>query len=395
MKINTTINRYVFLELIPPFLVNLVFFSFIFLMTQILEITNLVVNYGISPWSVILLLFYTLPFFLQFIIPLSVMMAVLLTFLRLSKDNEITAMKSGGVSLYGLVPPVLLFCLTAGFVTAFMSLYGLPKGRLAFKDLAIKVVASNLDIGLKERTFNDRFDGITLYVNKMDIRTKTLIDVFIEDQRSEEIINTVTAPKAKLISDPENFIFRLMLLNGTINQVDLDKRAANTIHFDTYEMSLNLKQTMTKHRAEGPKDEEEMTLFELREYVKNRKERDDKYYLALMEFYKKFSIPSACFALGILALPLGIHSKTANRTFGIGLGLAFFLLYYILLSAGWVFGEAGVYPPLIGMWVPNIVMGSIGVYMLIRTARERPTKLELILTLYHRIRSRFGLSDST
>ncbi len=392
MKINTTINRYIFVELIPPFLVNLVFFSFIFLMTQILEITNLVVNYRISPWSVILMLFYTLPFFLQFIIPLSVMMAVLLTFLRLSKDNEIVAMKSGGISLYGLVPPVLLFCLSAGIVTAFMSLYGLPKGRLAFKDLAIKVVASNLDIGLKERTFNDRFDGITIYVNKMDIRTKTLIDVFIEDQRSEEITYTMIAPKAKLVSDPENFIFRLKLFNGTINQVDLKRRSANTIYFDSYEMSLNLKQKVAQHRAKGPKDEEEMTLFELREYVKTSKKKDDKFFLALMEFHKKFSIPSACIALGILALPLGIQSKTTNRFFGIGLGLVFFLMYYILLSAGWVFGEAGIYPPLIGMWVPNVVMGSIGIYMLIRTARERPTKLELILKIYHRIRSRIDES---
>ena len=393
MKINTTINRYIFVELIPPFLVNLVFFSFIFLMTQILEITNLVVNYRISPWSVILMLFYTLPFFLQFIIPLSVMMAVLLTFLRLSKDNEIVAMKSGGISLYGLVPPVLLFCLSAAILTAFMSLYGLPKGRLAFKDLAIQVVASNLDIGLKERTFNDRFDGITIYVNKMDIRTKTLIDVFIEDQRSEKITNTVIAPKAKLVSDSENFIFRLKLFNGTINQVDLGRRSANTIYFDSYEMSLNLKQKVAQHRAKGPKDEEEMTLFELREYVKTRKKKDDKFFLALMEFHKKFSIPSACIALGILALPLGIQSKTANRFFGIGLGLVFFLMYYMLLSAGWVFGEAGIYPPLIGMWVPNVVMGSIGIYMLIRTARERPTKLELILKIYHRIRSRIDESE--
>jgi lipopolysaccharide export system permease protein len=67
-------------------------------------------------------------------------------------------------------------------------------------------------------------------------------------------------------------------------------------------------------------------------------------------------------------------------------------MYYMLLSAGWVFGEAGIYPPLIGMWVPNVVMGSIGIYMLIRTARERPTKLELILKIYHRIRSRIDES---
>jgi lipopolysaccharide export system permease protein len=62
-------------------------------------------------------------------------------------------------------------------------------------------------------------------------------------------------------------------------------------------MSLNLKQKIAQHRAEGPKDEEEMTLFELREYVKTRKKKDDKFFLALMEFHKKFSIPSACFAL--------------------------------------------------------------------------------------------------
>ena len=96
-----------------------------------------------------------------------------------------------------------------------------------------------------------------------------------------------------------------------------------------------------------------------------------QYYLALMEFHKKFSLPSACLALGLLAMPLGIQSKSAKRSFGIGLGLFFFLAYYLILSAGFVFGEAGSYPPLIGMWAPNIVMGGIGCFLMVRCARER------------------------
>ena len=111
MKINTIINRYLLKEMMPPFVINLAFFTFIFLMTKILEITNLIVNYRVSLLNVLLMLIYSMPFFLEFIIPMSVMMAVLLTFLRMSGDNEIIALKSGGMSMYGLLPPVLLFCL--------------------------------------------------------------------------------------------------------------------------------------------------------------------------------------------------------------------------------------------------------------------------------------------
>jgi len=389
MRANKIIYRYIFWELIPPFLVNVVFFTFIFLMTKILEITNLIVNYRISLSVVLQMLMYSMPFFLQFIIPMSVMMSVLLTFLRLSNDNEIVALKSGGVSIYGLLPPVLVFCLMGHLLTSFMAIYGLPEGRMALKELAVKVIASNLDIGLKERTFNDRFDGVVLYVNKIDIKSKTLIDVFIEDSRNKQIVSTVVAPKARLVSDPEKFRFHFRLFNGSINQVDLERRSANMIHFDTYDLTIAPKKPLTTRRG-GPKDEEEMSIPELRQYVRKATKKDDRYYLALMEFHKKFSTPAACFALGILALPLGIQSKSARRTFGIGLGLIFFLFYYILLSAGWVFGEAGVYPPLIGMWVPNIVMGGIGIYLLIRTAGERTVKIDALISLHGKIRSIFA-----
>ena len=104
--------------MMPPFVINLAFFTFIFLMTKILEITNLVVNYRAGLFNVILMLIYSMPFFLVFIIPMSIMMAILLTFLRMSGDNEIVALKSGGMSMYRFLPPVFLFCplfLTAEF----------------------------------------------------------------------------------------------------------------------------------------------------------------------------------------------------------------------------------------------------------------------------------------
>lgn len=373
--------------MIPPFVINLLFFNFIFLLTKILDITNMIVNYRISLFHVMLLLIYSMPHFLEFVIPMSVMTTVLLTFFRLSSDNEIVALKAGGISIYKLLPPVLLFCLIGCILTGFMTIYGLPWGSLSFKKLTYEVALSNVNIGMKERTFNDNFEGIMLYMNKIDLKNKALIDIFIEDQRTRNIISTIVAPRGEMYSEPYKLLFHLRLHNGTINQVNIENKTVNSITFDTYDINLDLKKSVTKKK--GQKDEKEMSIAELNKYLKDTINKDAKYYAALIEFHRKFSIPFACFAFGLLGVPLGVQSKSAKRAFGLGFGLFFFLLYYLMLSAGWVFGEAGVYPPLIGMWMPNIVIGGIGLYLFVRTADDRPVMLNDLLYIFKKITSRF------
>lgn len=375
MRINTIVCRYIFKEMISPFLISLAFLMFVFLMIGILDITNLIVNYGASLGSILLLLIYSMPFFLEFIIPMSVMMAVLLSFLRLSSDNEIVALTAGGRSVYGLLPPVLILCLVGCVLTGLTAIYGLPKGRLAFSDLSRKVALSSFDAGLKEKTFNDSFDGIVLYVNHIDLKTKTFRDVFIEDHRTPDISSTVIAPRGRLFKNRDRLSFQLRLSGGSIHQVDTDRKTAQSIHFDTYDINLDLQRTVATS-DKGPKDEEEMSLAELNAYLREHaSRRDAQFYLTLMEYHKKFALPAACFALGLLAVPLGIRSRSSRKSFGVGLGLVFFLLYYLLLSAGWVFGESGRYPPIVGMWVPNIVMGGIGLFLIVRVANEGRFKI--------------------
>ncbi len=98
-----------------------------------------------------------------------------------------------------------------------------------------------------------------------------------------------------------------------------------------------------------------------------------------MEYHKKFSLPVACFVLGLIAVPLGIKTRFSKRSFGMVLGLFFFLIYYILMSAGWVLGESGVCPPVIGVWGPDFVVGAVGLYLLISSAKERPLKAIALL----------------
>lgn len=395
MKTNSIISRYIFQEMIPPFVINMVFFTFMFLMTRILEITDMIVNYGVNVWTIFKILGFTMPFFLQFIIPMSVMMAVLLAFLKMSSDNEIIALKAGGVSIYRLLPPVLLFALMGVFLTGATAIYGLPTGRTAMKKLLYEVAVNNSEIGLKPRTFNDAFNGVMLYVNRIEPSTRTLRDVFIEDQRSPDVVSTVVSPKGRLFSQPETGSFQLRLYNGSINQVDVRDRSAHTVQFETYDLRLDIQKSAGVHGG-GPKNQEEMNIPELLAYLKKAPKKDDRYYLTLMELHKKFSLPFSCLFLALLAVPLGIQSRHAKRSFGVGLGLIFFLFYYLMLSAGWVFGENGSYPPVVGMWVPNLVVGGIGLFLLIRNARERPVRIEFLLrtaATFKRWRQRSGPTD--
>lgn len=369
-----TISRYVFSELIPPFVMNLLFFMFVFLMRQILDITNMIVNYQVSTLVFFLMLLYSLPYFLVYIIPMSVMMSVLLTFLRMSGDNEIVALKAGGVSMYRLLPPVMTFAVFGMLTTAAMALYGMPWGKTSYEKLTLNVVRSNFNIGLKAHRFNNSFAGVMFYVNNIDFKSRELRDIFIEDNRESGVSSTVVAPRGYLFGGSDPYSFVLRLYSGLINQVHLENRSANAIRFGTYDIRLDLEKTISDDK-ERTKDEKEMTLPELIRCVREAGKKDKHYYSNLMELHRKFSIPFACIALAVLAVPLGIQSVSARRSGGLGIGLFCFLLYYLLLSAGTVAGEAGFVPPGVGMWVPNGIMGGLGIYFFIRTARDHPVAL--------------------
>lgn len=388
MKTLSLINKYIFKEFVPSFAVNVMIFTFIFLMAELIQITNWIVNYNINLSTILWMIFYQTPYFLIFVIPLSIMITVLLTFLKLSSQNEILAMRSGGISIYALLTPVGLFCLIGFVLTGFMTFYGQAWGRMALRELTIQVLSENVDIGLKERTFDDSFNGVTLYVNEINVSDKSLVDVFIEDNRQPNRVNTVIAPRGIIFNDPNNATAHLRLFNGSIHQTDLNEKTAHAIHFDTYEISLDTRRSADriKSKAKRPK---EMSMGELHRFVRDADNKDGRYYSMLLELQRRLSIPFGCFVLGLIAVPLGVQARSTKRSFGLVLGLLFFLIYNLLLSLGKVYGETGLYPPQIGMWLPNVIIGGLGIYFLIRTANERTLKLDAVYHWLQKLLSRW------
>jgi lipopolysaccharide export system permease protein len=368
------VNKYIFMELVFPFLNCLFFLTFVFLMTRIPEIANMVMNYNIHISSVLIMIVFTLPRFLEFTIPMSVTISILLTIMRMSGENEILALKAAGVSLYKLLPPVLGFCSMGIVLTLWMTLFALPWANLSLRQQRIEFARSSIDMALQERQFNSQIDNLMIYVSHVDIKTHTLKDVVIEDRRTKGVVSISAAPSGKLIHTEDSLLYTMRLYDGIINQVNFEHAWVNNIKFKNYDITIDLA-AMNRAAGEISKQFDEISLIELIRRISTGIK--DKAHLneALMELHEKFSIPFACLSLGLLAFSLGIQSSSLKRSSGFGLGVLFFLLYYFLLAAGWSAGESGTYPPFLGMWMPNIVPGSAGIYLLIRNAKDKPVRL--------------------
>jgi lipopolysaccharide export system permease protein len=109
-------------------------------------------------------------------------------------------------------------------------------------------------------------------------------------------------------------------------------------------------------------------------YLQNAIRQISKYSV---EIHKKFSIPVACIVFALIGAPLGIMARTGGLGAGAAYSIAFFVLYWIFLIGGETLADNLIVPPWIAMWSPNIVVGGIGGWLLVRMIKERDYSLTL------------------
>jgi lipopolysaccharide export system permease protein len=90
----------------------------------------------------------------------------------------------------------------------------------------------------------------------------------------------------------------------------------------------------------------------------------------LVEIYKKYSIPFACIVFVLIGAPLGIMARRGNMAVGGGISLVFFIIYWIFLIGGEELADRDMLSPFLSMWLANFIVGSFGIYLLVRTVKE-------------------------
>jgi lipopolysaccharide export system permease protein len=374
------IDRYLLRELIPPFFLGIIIFTFVLLMSQILRLMELIVNKGVPFFTVLKMIAFLLPSILVLTMPMSVFLTCIVTFGRWSSDNELTAVKSGGVGLMRLSLPVLAFSLATYLLTSYFIIYALPAGNQAFRRKMFEIVRSKASIGLQEKVFNDDFNGLVLYVNRIpETANPVMKGVIITDYRPEKRRPpqeplTIIAEEGWLVVDEDTQRVILRLHNGGIHSLSRDFRRYEKIDFRIHDLQLSLGEKMAG-ALNVPKGLREMSLSELSAKAAEYREQGVHSQGPQVEIHKKFAIPFATLIFGYLGIAMGVLFRRGEKLVSIAVSIGIAVIYYIFLLAGEPLGKQGKVSPFLSMWTANIFFAVLSAFLLWKAAKEKPSTI--------------------
>ena len=363
-----TLSRYILREIGAPFLLSLAILTSTALLTKSIRLIELLVTQGVGGRFIFLFLLSVLPSFLIYTLPISFLIGVLAAFTRLSSDSEITAMKASGLGLFTLARPVLYFAIPVYAATLAVTLYLFPWGNLNLKNLVFEASKEKFISGLEEKTFNDKFKGVVLYVDKINLKTGEMEGIFISEAGDKKELNVFFADRGVFSPATERFTVYLKLYNGAIHRKTEANGTYHIADFASYTLELGLTGQPTSGEN---RHNRELYVGELKKKITLVESQGKDTSPYVIDLHKRFALPASVFVFGLIGIPLGIQRIRAARFTGFSLSIGVVLVYYILSTAFEAIGENGSISPVLAVWASDIFFLAGGLFIFTRAAADR------------------------
>ncbi len=208
-----TLHLYLTRQVLATLLLTVAVFTFVLLLANVLrEILGLLVNRQATPLLAFEAVALLIPFVLVFALPMGLLTAALLVFGRFSADQELTAVRAGGISLVALLAPILWLSFALSGVCTFINMEVAPPCRVAFKKLLFAVGINRASAGLPENTFITDFPGRIVYIRK--VNGPLLKDITIYNLEGEKVESYIRAAGGEIHLDRTNNVINLQLTDA-------------------------------------------------------------------------------------------------------------------------------------------------------------------------------------
>jgi len=221
---------YILRQHLVPFLLGFGVVTFIFEMDVLFDYLDLLINRGVPPLAVLQLFTLSLGFVVALSVPCAVLVATLMTFGRLSQDNEITALRASGVHLFrAILPPLGAAAMLAVLLTLFNN-YVYPDANHAFASLLVDIGRMRPTVKLQEGVFITDFPGYNLLVQSVNGLTNEMRGVTIYQLHAGAPPTTIIAKRGYLTYTPDGRTAVLELEDGEIHEIPSDEQGVSRYH---------------------------------------------------------------------------------------------------------------------------------------------------------------------
>ncbi len=362
------LDRYITRELLPPFFLSIAVLTLALFLQKMFRLVEFILSRGSTIDATGKLLLYILPSFLAVTLPMSLIVAALTAFTRLSSDSEVTALKASRISLYSMVRPVFYFSVVLFLVTSAIAHFIAPRANFAFKDHLFEMVRTRAMVGLEQGIFSSAFDGMVIYVDRMS-SLEEMHGLFISDERSAQEPYVITARKGQLSTNPDSLSVTLSMQDGTISLQPRQEGSYSLMSFQAASLNLDINQANLRSRG-GRVSLEETDSLDLLDMIRAARADGRSSRPFETEIHKRTSIAYACLVFGLVGAPLGIRRARSGRSAGIAMAIAVILVYYLVLGTGANLAESRAFSPAAAYWVPNALMTAVAFFLLVKKGHE-------------------------
>lgn len=409
------LESYILKENLRPFFVSAAIVTFVMLLDKLIDLLNLIIEKRLDILAIYSLFSLSLPFIIALSIPMSVLVATILSFGRMSVDNELVAFKASGINIFKLMKPVIISAFLLSLFMLYFNNNILPETNHSLKKLMIRISYQRPVTMIKQGQFT-QIKNYSIYVSELvgDI----MHGVVIYTRQANMFPHTIVSRKGTIEVSADGNSLKAVLYEGeyherdekepgkysirtfdelTINLPDLgyqafageiDHRSDREIKTrDMVKINRNRYEDILQDKSEIPQIRERIeeikelpgTAANRREIIRQENmlsmrlgriaENERKIREFEVEIYKKYAIAFACLIFVFLGVPIGMMTRTS------GVGMAFtvstfiFIIYYIGLVTGEQLGDNGTIPPLLAMWLPNMIFSVTGFYLVYTTMK--------------------------
>ena len=357
-----TIDRYVIREVVPPFILALLIFTFVLELPPVMQQLEQLLAKGV-PWPtvgrIILLLS---PQALGLTIPMALLVGLLIGLGRLSTDRESVALLACGVSPYRLLRPVLVLSSIAMAATMYVMIYAIPDANQSYREILFATLSKKVESDIKPRVFYQDFPNWVLYPrNEAAPGEPGWQDVLLANTSKPDAVEIHMASHGRIVLDPAKRTVELILTDGQnysttgagMSSVSQFKQILIRLDPDSIFRPVDIARGLT-----------EKYIWQLRKDIDAKVGRKESPHNEIMAIHAKFSIPIACLVFGVISLALGLRVSKDGKLGGFVIGIGVIFAYYIAMFLAESAAKGHRIPAEYARWVPNLILGPFGLIAL-------------------------------
>jgi lipopolysaccharide export system permease protein len=381
------LDRYIFKSVLLTCAAAIGLFAFIVIVPNVARDLLPYILAGQLPWDTFTkLVLLLLPFAITYALPMGILTGVLLTLGRLSADSEITAMRAAGISVRRLARPVLILASACAAIALYFNFDSMPRARVEYHEEFAAAVRANPLSFIVPKTFIRNFTGCIIYVNEK--HGNELRDLWVWELDSERRVKRLDhAESGKFEYDENENILTLTLARTqveTLNEKNPENLSESPLLVAAEKsdpIRISLDQFFQRSGAVHIKQEwltydklqaERARLAALpvpADRAEAKAAARDRMRLELI-YQDKFNTALAVLSLSLVGIPLGIRvsRRETSANFAVAVGIT--LTYYLLTVAVKVLDRHPEYRPDLLLWVPNLLLIGIGIWLFRRVEKR-------------------------